>query len=234
MSDTLHIFIGYDHRETIAYHVLAHSIMSRATMPVAIHPIKSSLFSEFYKRPRDAKQSNDFSFTRFLVPHLMGHNGWALFMDCDMLMQTDIRELWEMRDTSKAIMVCKHDYVPRSAKKYLGQTQYPYPRKNWSSFMLMNCNNWSCHHLTPQFVANASGLELHQFKWCPDDRIGEIPLEWNWLVGEYDKREMPKNIHFTIGGPWDKAFSSCDYAELWQSELNNMLYADSTIENQAV
>ena len=234
MSETFHVFIGYDHRETIAYHVLAHSILSRATMPVAIHPIKSSLFAEFYRRPKHAKQSNDFSFTRFLVPHLMRHTGWALFMDCDMLMQTDIRDLWELRDPEKTIMVCKHDYVPKTTKKYLGNVQYAYPRKNWSSFMLINCHSWPCHKLTPDYVQTASGLELHQFKWCPDHRIGDLPLEWNWLVGEYDYREPVNNLHFTIGGPWDKAFADCDYADRWQQELNDMLYADTTVSEQAV
>lgn len=234
MSDTFHIFIGYDHRETVAYHVLAHSIMARASMPVAIHPIKSSLFRDFYRRQRDPRQSNDFSFSRFLLPHLMGHTGWALFMDCDMLMQTDIRELWELRDSSKAVMVCQHDYQPKTMKKYLGNTQYAYRRKNWSSFMLMNCHNWQCHHLTPEYISTAGGLNLHQFQWCPDDRIGALPLEWNWLVGEYDYRMPVKNLHFTIGGPWDKAFADCDYAELWQQELNGLLYAESTLEEQAV
>lgn len=234
MTDTFHIFIGYDHRETIAYHVLAHSILSRATMPVAIHPIKNSLFKEFYERPKDARQSNDFSFTRFLVPHLMHHRGWALFMDCDMLMLSDVRELWEMRDTSKAAMVCQHDYIPKTDRKYLGNIQYQYPRKNWSSFMLLNCNHWPCHHLTPQFVSKASGLELHQFKWCKDEQLGSLPLTWNWLVSEYEHRMPMNNIHFTIGGPWDKNFAACDYAELWQEELNNMLYADNTISEKAI
>ena len=35
MTETLfRIFIGYDPNETVAYHVLAHSILRRASMPV--------------------------------------------------------------------------------------------------------------------------------------------------------------------------------------------------------
>ncbi|MBM3523692.1 MAG: glycosyltransferase, partial [Alphaproteobacteria bacterium] len=32
-------FIGFDPRETVAYHVFAHSILARATEPVSITPL---------------------------------------------------------------------------------------------------------------------------------------------------------------------------------------------------
>ena len=133
-----------------------------------------------------------------MIPHLMNYQGWALFMDCDMLMFEDIAELWRMRDDSKAIQVCKHDYTPKTDKKFLGQVQTKYEKKNWSSFMLMNCKK--CTTLTPDYVNKASGLELHQFKWLESEElIGELPLEWNWLVSEYEYKQDVKNVHFTEG-----------------------------------
>lgn len=220
MKETLHIFIGFDEVETVAFHVLTQSILARATVPIAFHPIKRSLLKSIHNRERDPKQSNEFSFTRFLVPYLMGYNGVALFMDCDMMLRTDINELFESINLidGKSVYVCKHEYEPKNTKKYLGATQYQYPRKNWSSVMLFNCAHHDCKKLTPEYVNEASGLDLHRFNWTADDRIGELDLRWNWLVGEYTHCPDAKNVHWTNFGPWLDDFANTDYSDEWFKE----------------
>ena len=214
----INIFIGYDSKEKVAYNVLSHSIIQNSTKPVAITPIALNHLKDDFVRERNALSSTEFSFSRFMIPHLMNYQGWALFMDCDMLMFEDVYELWRMRDDSKAIQVCKHDYVPKEKTKFLGQTQTAYPKKNWSSFMLMNCKK--CSSLTPDYVNRASGLELHQFKWLEGDHlIGDLPLEWNWLVGEYEHKDDVKNVHYTKGGPWFEDYAKCDYSQDWFRNL---------------
>ena len=210
----INVFIGYDSKEKAAFNVLAHSILKHSTQPVAITPINLENIKDTFVRERNNLSSTEFSFSRFIVPHLMNYQGWALFMDCDMLMTADIAELWRLRDDKYAVQVCKHEYTPKHTTKFLGQTQTSYSKKNWSSFMLLNCKK--CHTLTPDYVNSASGLQLHQFKWLSDDSmIGDLPLEWNWLVGEYEFNNNVKNIHFTEGGPWFKEYSTSDYAEDW-------------------
>ena len=210
----INIFIGYDNKERVAYNVLSHSIIQNSTKPVAITPIALNNLKDDFVRERNSLSSTEFSFSRFMIPHLMNYQGWALFMDCDMLMFEDVAELWRMRDDSKAIQVCKHDYTPKEKTKFLGQTQTAYPKKNWSSFMLMNCKK--CSTLTPDYVNRASGLELHQFKWLESENlIGELPLEWNWLVGEYEYKDDVKNVHYTKGGPWFEEYRECDYSKDW-------------------
>ena len=210
----INIFIGYDSKEKVAYNVLSHSIIQNSTKPVAITPIALNNLKDDFVRERNAFSSTEFSFSRFMIPHLMNYQGWALCMDCDMLMFEDISKLWRMRDDSKAIQVCKHDYTPKESKKFLGQVQTKYEKKNWSSFMLMNCKK--CTTLTPDYVNKASGLELHQFKWLERDHlIGDLPLEWNWLVGEYEYKEDVNNEHYTKGGPWFEDYAKCDYSQDW-------------------
>ena len=214
----INVFIGYDEKEKVAYNVLSYSILKNSTRPVAITPIYLPNIRDDFVRERLPKQSTDFAFSRFIIPHLMNYQGWALFMDCDMLMFEDVAELWRMRDDSKAIQVCKHDYTPKEKTKFLGQTQTVYPKKNWSSFMLMNCKK--CSSLTPDYVNRASGLELHQFKWLESEElIGDLPLEWNWLVGEYEYKEDVKNVHYTKGGPWFEEYARCDYSQDWFKNL---------------
>ena len=210
----INIFIGYDSKEKAAFSTLTYSILKNSTKPVAITPIALNNIKDDFVRERNSLSSTEFSFSRFIIPHLMNYQGWAVFMDCDMLMRTDINELWRQRDDKYAVQVVKHNYVPKHNKKFLGQTQTAYDKKNWSSVMLMNCKK--CTQLTPDYVNKASGLELHQFKWLEsDDLIGSIDKTWNWSVGEYEYNPEAKNIHFTEGGPWFKDYENVDYAKEW-------------------
>ena len=210
----INVFVGYDTKEKMAFNVLSYSILKNSSQPIAITPIYLDNIKDTFVRERNNLSSTEFSFSRFIIPHLMNYQGWALFMDCDMLMKADIAELWRLRDDKYAVQVCKHDYIPKSQTKFLGQVQTVYPKKNWSSFMLMNCKK--CTTLTPDYVNKASGLELHQYKWLEsEDLIGDLPLEWNWLADEYEYKTGVKNIHYTEGGPWFSDYNRCDYSQEW-------------------
>jgi hypothetical protein len=219
------VFIGYDPREAVAFSVLAHSIHARASAPVSITPLMLSELQGVLTRERHPLQSTDFSFSRFLTPYLSDYAGWSIFTDCDMLVLDDIARLYALRDERYAVMVVKHDHVPKEAKKFLDQPQTPYQKKNWSSVMLFN--NAKCRALTPDYVNTASGLELHQFKWLAnDDLIGQIPARWNHLVGYDAPDPTAALVHFTLGGPYFDEFRDCEYAQQWRDELQAMLRVD--------
>jgi lipopolysaccharide biosynthesis glycosyltransferase len=210
------IFVGFDSNEVVAYHVLCQSILSKSSRAVRFTPINLSTLKPVFHRQRNQLQSTEFSFSRFLVPYLSGYSGWSLFMDCDMLARADISELFDLIDEKYSVMVCKHDYTPRDERKFLGNVQTKYEKKNWSSLMLFN--NAKCKALTSEYVNTASGLELHQFKWLADDaQIGGLPLEWNWLVGEYPYNDKAKICHFTLGGPYFRGYENSEYADEWNT-----------------
>jgi len=218
----LQVYIGFDPRESIAFYTLAHSIFSRSSIPVSIAPLMRRHLARLYTRARGPTESTEFSLTRFLVPALCGYQGWSVYMDCDMLCRVDIALLAAQleRQNDKAVLVCKHDYVPKSERKFLNQVQTRYLRKNWSSLMLFN--NERCRALTPEYVNSASGLDLHRFAWMRDEDIGGLPLEWNWLAGEYPHRPDAKIVHFTRGGPYFDEYRDCDYAGEWFAEFESM------------
>ena len=220
--NVLQIYIGYDPKEAVAYHTLAHSIQRHSSIPVTIAPLMQSQLKGLYTRSRGPTESTEFSLTRFLVPALSQFRGWSLFMDCDMLCRSDIAELAALaeRSADKAVLVCKHDYTPGPAPKFLNQVQTIYPRKNWSSVMFFN--NARCTALNADYVNRATGLELQRFNWMDDALIGELPLEWNWLVGEYQHNPDARIVHYTIGGPYFDEYRSCDYAEEWLEENRRM------------
>ena len=211
---TARVFIGFDSKEVVAYHVLCQSILDHASVPVSFVPIALNNLGGIFTRERNQLQSTEFSFSRFLVPYLSQFQGWSLFMDCDMLFRRDIAELWALRDDSYAVMCCKHDYQPKEETKFFGQVQTKYEKKNWSSVMLFN--NAECTALSADYVNSATGLQLHQFKWLgSDDRIGSLPLAWNHLVGVYDYDPAAANVHFTEGGPYFADYADSDYADEW-------------------
>lgn len=184
------IFIGYDERQAVSYTALQQSIISLSKKPVAITPLRIS------QLPIERQGLTPFTFTRFLVPWLCDYKGWGLFLDVDIILNHDISELFDLADESKAILVSKNEH-----------------RFEWASVMLFNCGHEANKILTPEYVEKASGL--HTIKWCDENLIGDLPREWNHLVGYDQPRNDPKLIHYTQGVPAYPETVNCEHADKW-------------------
>lgn len=209
----LRIFIGWDSRFPEPADVLAHSLRKHASIPLDIRYLKLDELN--IQREYDPLASTEFTYSRFLVPHLCDFQGKAIFMDNDMLCFGDVRELDELDMTGLALRVVKHDYQPSNTVKMYGAVQTSYPRKNWSSMMIMNCERlklWS-----KQVVDSQTGAYLHRFEDIPDEQIGEIPDTWNTLDW---MDQSTKLIHYTNGGPWFKEFEDHPHADVWNIARN--------------
>lgn len=223
--DIIRMFIGYDHAENVAHNVMVNSIQRHASRPVAITQVALHQLKDVLWRERHPLQSNEFTFSRWLVPYLCNYKGWAIWADCDMLFFDDVAKLWAQRNPKYAVQVVKHKHKPREDVKYLGNKQTQYDRKNWSSVIMFNCEK--CRKLTPGVVNKADGLYLHQFRWLEDTQIGDLPPEWNYLVGyqkQTDLDEPVKNAHFTIGGPYFKDYRATEFAQEWWAEYWDMVH----------
>ncbi|MBM81979.1 MAG: hypothetical protein CMJ78_15520 [Planctomycetaceae bacterium] len=210
------IFIGWDPREAECADVLAYSLRKHSSIEFEISYLK--LEDLEFDRPHDPLQSTEFTYTRFLVPSLCGFQGKAIFMDCDMLCLGDIRELAELPMDDLALRVVKHDHRPTETTKMDGRPQTVYPRKNWSSLMLMNCEKLGIW--TKPVVETASGAYLHRFQDIPDELIGELPKTWNTLDW---MDESTKLIHYTSGGPWFPECANHPHANIWREAKHDWL-----------
>ena len=210
------VFVGYDPREAIAYHVCANSIIRNASAPVAIIPVALNLFTDYKETHGD--NSNHFVYTRFLVPYLMDFRGRAIFIDGDMVVRGDIIELYESLQTAHDVAVVKHDYKTRMPVKYMGAPNEDYPRKNWSSVIVWDCQSYPNRRLTPDFVQKQPGSFLHRFAWIDDDRIQALPPEWNWLPDELGENTQAKLLHYTLGTPCFREFADTTQAAEWHKE----------------
>lgn len=214
----INIIVGFDQREAIAYHVFCQSVLEKASNPIRFMPLVKKSLSNYRERHQDG--SNAFTYSRFLCPYLMNYTGWAIFADGDMVCNDDITNLWELRDAEKAVQVVKHNYQTKASRKYLGNKNENYPRKNWSSVILWNCEHPSNQQLTPEFIETKDGAFLHRFQWLKDSEIGDIPKEWNWLATEYEANPNAKLIHYTLGTPCFSEYSQSDMASDWHTAFS--------------
>lgn len=243
MNNAIKVFIGWDSREAVASDVCAHSIRKRTEAPVSIQYLKHRDLRKdgHFARPwlidadtgdfRDLIDSKpfttEFSHTRFLIPSLMNYQGWALFMDSDMLFLNDIARLFSLCDERFAVMCVKHVHKPAGDKlKMDGRPQLAYHRKNWSSFVLWNCAHPANAHLTENKVNFMKGIDLHAFAWLEDSLIGGLPFSYNYIAGVSPKLppergHRPDVVHYTEGGPWFDNCKNVPYAQMWMDEYED-------------
>ena len=175
----------------------------------------------------DTDGSNCFIYSRFLIPYLTGYKGNALFIDGDMIVREDLQYLFNLFDSNFAVQVVKHDYKTKFPIKYLGSKNEDYPKKNWSSVILYNCEHPKNKILTPEFLNQQTPKFLHRFTWLDDSEIGSLPHNYNWLVGWYKEPQdgKPKILHYTEGGPWFDGYRDCEYSDDWKKEVINLFSA---------
>jgi len=218
------LLIGWDKREAVGSHVFLQSLIEQCSMPVDVTILTPKLLKD-YGVGTDG--TNAFTKARFLAPFIYGYAGYTIFLDgADMLVRGDLADLWNQRDTHSAVQVVKHDYRPVNNKKYIGTDMEapnePYPRKQWSSVILWH-NSYAKHRtLTPAYIENTSGQELHRFSWIPDDRIGELDKSWNVLVEEENQAKDAKIAHFTNGIPGFLHYGDVRYADEWKQAWSDM------------
>ncbi len=208
---------GYDSREREGWEVFVSSVRRRTAQPVN--------FLRFGDAA-DFRGTNAFTLARFLVPYRMGFSGRAIFCDAvDQLMLADVAELDALFDPDMAVQVVKHpDYQTRHRMKYVGTDMecpnLDYPRKNWASVMIVNCEHPAWGWATPTVLAGVQRpREILDLSWLRDDAIGSLPDCWNRLVDEGHPVEGAKILHWTAGAPFlSYAYRDAPGADLWRAE----------------
>ena len=221
MSKLLNIFVGFDQREAIAYHTFVQSIIEKSSIPLSITPLAENNLDQYSEKHTDG--TNKFTYSRFLVPYLMDFKGWAVFVDGDMVCLSDLKELKQYFNPKIAVCVVKHNYKTKYKTKYFGQKNEDYPRKNWSSVIIWNCEHSKNKILTPTLIGQKEGSYLHRFKWLDDKEIGSLPKSWNWLALEYEEKNDLDLIHYTLGTPCFKKYSKKPLSKFWQRSFKNLL-----------
>lgn len=230
------IYVGYDPREATAFSVAMSSAGRHLSEFIPLHGLflPALIDQGLYRRPMryfdtglprkvmwdeisDAPMATEHANSRWLTPHL-AKSGWALFVDGDVLVRADLKELFDGLDPEKAVYCVKHDYTAEPGVKMDGQIQTSYSKKNWSSVMAINCDHPSNGALTVDLINTLPGRDLHAFCWLKENEIGSLDPAWNYLVGQSPFIQNPKIIHFTLGLPDMPGYENCEFAEDWRAE----------------
>lgn len=205
MAHTMQVFIGYDPRQPVAAAVAAHSIWTRASIPISITRLQLN------QLPLTRQGLTEFTYSRFLVPALQQYEGLSLFVDADVLCLADVAELlvYPLAFQDQAVFVVPH------ARKF----ERP-------SVMLFN--NARCQTLTPAYVANPAHA-CFDFSWA-EGKVGALPAAWNHLVGYDAPRDDAKLVHFTQGLPCWPETRQTEYADAWHAEAKQMIASCSFLE----
>jgi hypothetical protein len=214
MTDCLRVFIGYEPRQPLAYNVLQHSIVRHSSKPVSITPLILG------QLPIKRKGLTEFTYTRFLVPHLCDYTRSALFLDADMVVKGDIAELFACTDMSHDVQVMQEQ-----------------PQFEWASAMLFNNNR--CMKLTPEFIEDESN-SMFDMKWAKS--VGTFPAEFNHCVGYQEPKEA-KLYHYTQGlpcwhetrglpedGAWLEEAQMLTKTVSWKELMGNSVHAKPVIK----
>jgi lipopolysaccharide biosynthesis glycosyltransferase len=227
------IFIGWDSKQEMASKVCEYSMRANSSANLDITHLNRNdliLSGHYFRRDGDPS-STEFTYSRFLAPFLCNYKGWCMFVDSDFLFTADVQDLFNVvykqrGYTKKAAYCVKHiEYTPKSDTKFYGKPQLTFPKKNWSSMIIFNNAHPSTRQLTPMSVSNRLPQWLHRFSWLNEEagELGELPVSWNWLAGEYNYLDTPpQGIHFTNGGPFNEVYGQ-DYENLWTSYMQEMM-----------
>lgn len=229
------VWIGWDPREAAAFAVAKESLHQHMTRPIPVYGLllNDLIRMGLYKRPieyrpsaadkpvmwdvvSDAPMSTEHACARFFVP-MLARNGWALFVDGDVLFRGNVARLFEQLDTSKAVYCVQHKHEVTPGVKMDGQVQTAYSRKNWTSVIAFNCDHPANKALTLDVLNNTPGRDLHRLFWLADCDIGELPQAWNVLVGYTDPSISASIAHFTSGTPDMEGYADQKYADEWRA-----------------
>lgn len=219
MSEPMDIFVGADRSQLLAVAVLEHSIRRHTFGHARVQPLIDLDLPE----PQDLRQGSrtNFSFARFAIPELVNYSGKALYLDADMLVFRDIRELWNLPFEGATVIVQEESSLLNAAPRKKGA---PAKRVKQCSVMMIDCAKarWDVREIVHGLDGRYTYEEL-MYELCilPEEAVRYgVPFAWNSLE-HYDLDT--RLIHYTDMDtqPWVAADNR--FGHIWLKEVLLML-----------
>jgi hypothetical protein len=202
VESPVRVFVGTTQRQMLATRVLEYSIKKHASLTTVVTPLHQvpipiATPAEQKNRPR-----TPFSFQRFVIPEAAGRRGHAIYVDSDMQVFRDIKELWQ--------------WPMRGAPLLSASEPTATVRRPQFSVMLLDCEalDWRMDEIVRALDAGVLTYErlVYQMEVAPGLRA-DIPDCWNSLE-RFDENETAL-LHYTdmVTQPW--LTSTNPLAYLW-------------------
>ena len=200
----IRIYVGATEAETLPCKVLEYSIRKHASMSVEVFPLcHAQIDIPQPKQPKNQPRT-PFSFQRFLIPALTNYQGRAIYLDSDMLLFDDIRNLWSVPFHGADLLAVHQSDV--------SQPQF--------SVMLLNCDSlsWDIKEIVRELDRGALSYEQLMFEMAVATNVrAAIEPRWNSL--EHFAEEETALLHYTDMNtqPWRSTGNGLGY--LWMQTL---------------
>lgn len=219
-DEVIRIYVGVDRSQELAVPVLEHSIRRHTSAKVEVIPMLD-LPVPTPVDPRNSQRTG-FSFSRFCIPKLAGYSGKAIYMDADMLVFSDIRELWNIPFDGAKIVIQQEVKFESATTQKIGA---PKKRKKQCAVMLLDCSrlDWDIEKIVAGMDDGKYDYEQLMYDICILDesevKYG-VPFEWNSLEHWDSNTHL---IHYTdvYTQPWTACGNR--YGYLWLDEVRRML-----------
>lgn len=202
-DDPIRIFCGAARDARLPFEVLAHSIRRHTARPVEIRAIDNGT-APMPADPRHAPYT-EFSFARFAIPALCGHQGRAVYMDSDMLVFRDFAELWDQPFDGAQVLIEVGSRGQRDRGKH-------------AAVMLLDCArlDWDVARIVADLGVRYDYNQLMAVDvlLAPGGMAERIPAGWNDLDA-FDPART-RNLHYTeirtqpwvtAGHPWGRLWT---------------------------
>ena len=209
----LNIYVGYDSthnglekvciesiNDSISRGLSGGALMSPTKFTPEIKLLDISKLPDYNREY--ANQSTEFTYSRFLIPHLENYEGFSIFVDDDFIFNRNLLPMFYYLNPNDAVACIQYPQYKHDSVKFDGEVNIDYPKKLWSSMMIFNNGHEDCKKLTPEVVNTWTGKQLHQFEWT--DKISKIPEKYIFVEGYDNPKEKWRynGVHYTRGGPW--------------------------------
>lgn len=178
------VFVGADSAQMAGVKLLEYSIKKFASISVEVTPIDNS----HIKIPQNPanRSKTGFSFGRFDIPRLCGYRGRGIYMDADMQVFGDIRELWTWPMGDVEVAYAEHNAGGARVPQF--------------SVLLLNCEklSWDVNEIVSGLDEGRYDYKQLMQKFCfvPEDKKKALlPEAWNSL--EKYEQGVTRLIHYT-------------------------------------
>jgi hypothetical protein len=206
IESPIRVFVGAAPPQMLAVKVLEYSIRKHASMSVEVFPLfQAPLQCPTPKDPANRPRT-PFSFQRFVIPSLKGFRGRAIYVDSDMQVFKDIRELWTL----------PFDGADLLAAREPGDTG----RRPQFSVMLLDCERlrWDLTEIVARLDSGTLNYETLMYRMAVAEHIdAAIDPHWNSLERYEDGKTAL--LHYTDMNtqPWLSRANKLNY--LWTRDL---------------
>jgi hypothetical protein len=203
------IFIGVDETQVLGAKLFEYSVRKHTPVTVEFNWMQSVKF----RWPKDVKDHprTNFSFNRFAIPSLCNYEGRGIYVDADMLVFKDFREVWELPFNGATVMHAKAS-SPERPKQF--------------SVLLLDCARlkWNVQEIVDGLDEGKYDYEHLMKAFCivPPEQIQDrIPFEWNSL--EHYEEGKTGLIHYTDTWTQPWVCRSNKHGDVWVKYLREAI-----------